>query len=251
MSSIRENKKAWSRYDWKEEGEEWSAPWGNSAAMWNGTIYPRIKSVANVPHILEIAPGYGRCTQYLVNLCERLTVVDLAKNCINFCKKRFSSCSNIEYRVNDGKSLSFLDDNSVDFVFSWDSLVHANDEAISSYLNDLGRKLKPGGHGFIHHSNMASYVDPNSGTLTIENRHWRDTSMSAELFRELCASHGIKCISQEIIDWEPGVLSDAFSLFTRQEGATVEGTKVFENFDFIKEVENVRSTYAHIHPPTL
>jgi SAM-dependent methyltransferase len=153
--------------------------------------------------------------------------------------------------VNDGKSLPFLDDDSIDFVFSWDSLVHANDEAISSYLKDLSRILKPGGHGFIHHSNMATYVDPNSDTLTIENRHWRDTSMTAKRFRELCVACGMKCISQEIVEWEPGVLSDAFSLFTRQEGTAVEDTKVFENFDFLKEVENVRNMYAHIHPPAL
>jgi 2-polyprenyl-3-methyl-5-hydroxy-6-metoxy-1,4-benzoquinol methylase len=248
MSSIKENLKAWSAYDWKEEGDEWSRPWGGSAALWNGTIYPRIQSVGDVPHILEIAPGYGRCTQYLVNLCDRLTVVDLARNCIQSCKKRFSSYPQIEYHVNDGKSLSFIDDNSIDFVFSWDSLVHANVEAISSYLKDLAKKMKSGGYGFIHHSNMGMYQDPNSGVLTVENRHWRDPGMSAKLFREFCTQYGLQCIAQEIVEWEPGVLSDTFSFFAKSVDKSFGETRIFENYNFIKEVENVRVIHNLFSP---
>src|SRR6266852_9871119 len=31
------------KYDWKDAGEEWSEPWGSSAAQWSGTILPRIR----------------------------------------------------------------------------------------------------------------------------------------------------------------------------------------------------------------
>ncbi len=43
------------KYDWREAGEEWSAPWGSSAAQWNGTIFPRIREFLPVGTILEIA----------------------------------------------------------------------------------------------------------------------------------------------------------------------------------------------------
>ena len=48
------------KYDWKEAGEEWSQPWGSSAAQWAGTIFPRIRECLPADTILEIAPGFGR-----------------------------------------------------------------------------------------------------------------------------------------------------------------------------------------------
>ncbi|MFI5251113.1 MAG: class I SAM-dependent methyltransferase [Bacteroidota bacterium] len=248
MPTIKENLKQWSSYDWSEGGDEWSKPWGDSDTMWYGTIYPRIRAVAESNHILEIAPGYGRCTKHLLKMCKKLTVVDLAEKCIDACKKRFSSCNHIRYFVNDGKSLKFLDDNSIDFVFSWDSLVHANDEVFVTYLTQLAKKMKPGGYGFIHHSNMGSYRDEASGFMTAASHHWRDTTMSAKLFRETCAKVGLHCVSQEIIQWEPGILSDTFSLFTRLiEPRNVE-TKIFENHQFMNEVENLRRIRENSDP---
>jgi len=48
------------KYDWTHAGEEWSAPWGSSAAQWDGTIFPRIHDCLPSKTILEIAPGFGR-----------------------------------------------------------------------------------------------------------------------------------------------------------------------------------------------
>src|SRR4030095_4890255 len=53
------------KYDWKEAGEEWSQPWGSSAAQWAGTIFPRIRECLPAGTILEIAHGFGRWTHYL------------------------------------------------------------------------------------------------------------------------------------------------------------------------------------------
>ncbi len=69
-------------------------------------------------------------------------------------KKRFISNDNIEYHINDGKSLEQIQDESIDFAFSFDSLVHAESDVIQAYLEQLGKKLKPDGVGFIHHSNI-------------------------------------------------------------------------------------------------
>ena len=106
--------------------------------LWHGTLLPRIYSVAK-GHILEIAPGYGRCTQYLIPLATQLTVVDLTEKCIEYCKQRFQGHP-IRYHVNDGRSLEFLADDSIDFVFSWDSLVHADEDVMTNYLYQLCKK---------------------------------------------------------------------------------------------------------------
>src|SRR5437867_5041173 len=68
--------------DWKEAGEEWSAPWGSSAAQWAGTILPRIRDFLPTGAILEIAPGFGRWTHYLKDYCQDLWIVDRSSECI-------------------------------------------------------------------------------------------------------------------------------------------------------------------------
>src|SRR6266404_5578223 len=123
MPSIEQNLAEWeTAYSWSQEGEEWSATWGGSESQWYGAIYPRIHAFVPTGTILEIAPGFGRWTQYLKDSCQRLVVVDLSQRCIEACKNRFSSCSHISYHVNDGTSLSMVDNGSIDFAFSFDSL---------------------------------------------------------------------------------------------------------------------------------
>ena len=91
------------------------------------------------------------------SIVQYLAVVDLAEECIKACQQRFASDSHISYFVNDGKSLAMIQDKSIDFVFSFDSLVHAEAEVIEAYLNQLAIKLQPNGIGFIHHSNLGKY----------------------------------------------------------------------------------------------
>lgn len=240
MPTIEENRERWLIYNWSEEGDEWSAEWGGTPYLWYGTIFPRIQAFFPAGSILEIAPGYGRCTQYLLSLCRELTVVDLAEKCINACRERFKTSPYIKYFVNDGKSLDMINNNSIDFVFSWDSLVHAESEVLFSYLKHLATKLKQGGYGFIHHSNIGAFKNPETGELSVENLHWRATSMTAELFREYCNEVGLKCISQEIIGWGGEVLNDCFSLFTREDRKTYHDTEILENKDFMHEAYRLR-----------
>jgi hypothetical protein len=59
--------------------------------------------------------------------------------------------------VNDGRSLDMIEDESIDFVFSFDSLVHADSGTVRSYMLQIARKLRFSGTGFIHHSNLGAY----------------------------------------------------------------------------------------------
>ncbi len=186
------------KYDWREAGEEWSAPWGSSVAQWNGTILPRIRDSLPTGTILEIAPGFGRWTHYLKDYCEKLLVVDKSSECIEACRERFAADSRVRCYLNDGRSLSMIPDSSVDFVFSFDSFVHPDREIVEAYLRELGTKLKIGGKGFIHHSNFGEYADspreripealakPLIKVKILDWAHHRNPGMSAELFRALC-----------------------------------------------------------------
>lgn len=247
MPTVEENLACWSAtYNWDERGDEWSIPWGGTPYLWYGTIYPRLLALTPVDSILEIAPGYGRCTQFLQFMCKNLSIVDISERCIENCKSRFYDNKNIAYHVNDGKSLDCIDDNSIDLVFSWDSLVHAEADVIFTYLEQLSNKIKENGYGFIHHSNLGEYLSE-SGQLTVDNKAWRATSMTAEKFRTYCNEIGMHCVSQEIFKWVSGdSFNDCISMFINKK--CNNETTVYVNENFGSEVERINKCSQLFNP---
>lgn len=217
MPTIEENRAIFERYAWPRGGDEWSDQWGSSRLFFYGTVMPRIAARVPTGHLLEIAPGYGRLTQYLLALCDRYTGVDIAENCVRACRERFSDAAHARFVRGDGRSLDFLEDASIDFAFSFDSLVHADDVALTGYVGDLATKLRPGAYAFLHHSNIGEYVNDGGGEPTVPNPEFRDPTVSAESFRGLSAGAGLDCIAQEIINWHSPHYTDCISLCRRPE----------------------------------
>ena len=259
MPSIDDNQRVWGReYNWSGAGDEWSRMWGGTQALWWGSLYPRINRFIPTGTILEIAPGYGRFTQFLRGCCEQLIIVDLAQNCIDACKARFTHSHNISYHLNDGRSLAMIPDGSLDFVFSFDSLVHAEVDILAAYLCQLRHKLKNDGVGFIHHSNIGEYVNQLAVArampamvrkyacqfgLFVPASTFRAESVTAARFRELCDDAGLYLYSQEIINWAahaPRFLTDCISVFGR--ASLIGQPKVMRNRQFLHEAKLVRST---------
>ena len=136
MPEVDENLRAWTQWDWSQQGDEWSAFWGGTPAMWFGALLPRIHAFVPTGTILEIAPGTS-LDAVPTRLAERLVVVDLTESCIEHCRKRFEESADIVYHVDDGRSLDMVETESVDFTFSFDSLVHAESDVIRAYLERL------------------------------------------------------------------------------------------------------------------
>jgi ubiquinone/menaquinone biosynthesis C-methylase UbiE len=264
MATIEENLRVWNNtYAWPSGGDEWSADFGGTEALWFFVLYPRIHRFVPAAKILEIGPGFGRWTQFLKTQCKSMVAVDISEKCIEQCRARFASEPHIEFCVNDGISLSAVPDTSVDFVFSFDSLVHAEQDVIRAYLFQLARKLSRDGIGFVHHSNIGAYPgrlalldrylkfpptfrrrfltrDAISKLLSINLQAGRARSMTAALFREHCLQAGLKCISQELINWTEGrALIDALSVFARPNSQWDVRSTHMDNNGF---VENARIT---------
>lgn len=201
MPTIDENRLRWNTYDWADGGDEWSEVWGGTSYLWWGAVYPRIQHLLPVPVILEIAPGFGRFTQFLKDFCDEMLLIDLSDRCLDGCRKRFENEQHLSYYLGDGSSLTPIPDRKVDFVFSFDSLVHCESEVIEGYLRELPAKLTATGTGFIHHSNFAALIDPGTGEASCQNEHWRATSVSADSFVQSCRESGLVCTSQELINW--------------------------------------------------
>jgi ubiquinone/menaquinone biosynthesis C-methylase UbiE len=254
MPTVQENLALWGeRYDWSHAGDGWSLAWGGTEQLWGGTLLPRLQPFLPASTILEIAPGYGRCTAYLKDLAERLLLVDLNENCIEACMRRFSDASNIEYHVNDGRSLEMVPDGTIDLVFSWDSLVHVDAASVSAYVEQLARKLTPDGVVFLHHSNAGQHLGllsrllPQRAYLPLErrlNRNWRDPVMSARSFREVCGRSGLVPIVQELIEWRPPrwLLTDCISVATLPGSRHEQPLAVRYNPRFMAEARRLRKT---------
>jgi len=243
MPSIEDNYWAFEvAHDWSRHGEEWSDAWGSTENAWRTTVFPRIREFLDGGVILEIGAGYGRWTHYLQRKAQRLLAVDISPKCIDFCKQRFAGFPNVECFVNDGMSLSMIEDESIDFIFSFDSLVHADPPVLESYIRQAGHKLKSGAFGFIHHSNLGNYASE-LRRKPAANEHWRSRTMTAELFRGYCAAAGLHCIRQELINWGGTKrLGDCFSIFWKE--ARTNDCQIVENGDFMAEVNRARKMLA-------
>ena len=274
MPSIEENVREWNDdYDWHLEGELWSRPWGSAAGQWYGSVYPRVRRFLPASAILEIAPGFGRWTEFLLSHCDTLIGVDLSPRCIEACKQRFAGHDNARFESNDGRSLPMVADSSIDLAFSFDSLVHVEAEVLSDYLRELARVLKPDGVAFLHHSNYGSYqrsaralapLQPAFRPLPSKVRRalgrtgisrgndWRAPSVSAARFAELCNQAGMRCVGQELINWAGGViLLDCISVVTLSQSRWDRPNRVVKNRLFRLEARSIRrSLLAYDSDPT-
>jgi ubiquinone/menaquinone biosynthesis C-methylase UbiE len=125
---------------WIDHEQKWAGNYGSTENIWNKVIFDKIKNFRN-KRILEIAPGYGRMTQFLSILASNLQIVDLNENCIEYTKSKLGHHVN-SYFVNDGKSLP-VGDNSQDLVFSYDSFVHMHQNVIEDYIIRWARIYTP------------------------------------------------------------------------------------------------------------
>lgn len=268
MPDVEANRREWDGdYAWPNGGDEWSVGWGGADAQWHSTLKPRLRRFLPAAAILEIAPGYGRWTRYLVDCCDRYVGVDLSSRAIEACRRRFADVDHAQFHVNDGSSLTGVDDASIDLAFSFDSLVHVEQDVIGAYLYELARVLTADGVAFLHHSNLAAcrpVARPLRLALRVAERalgretagfdHWRGATMSAQRLERLAEEAGLACIGQEVVNWLGGRLIDCISLVTVPGSRWQRPNAVVHNPYFMGEAAS-SARAARIHtdsgaPPT-
>jgi SAM-dependent methyltransferase len=246
MPTLDWNKSTWGKeYNWENKGEEWSKSWGNSEAQWFSSIYARIHRFLPCENILEIACGYGRWSKFLID-CTANTFkgIDLSSECIEYCMENFKN-DITSFIKNDGLSLNEVSDHKYDFIFSFDSLVHANPDTLNTYINQIVPLLKQNGVCFIHHSNFGTLIE--SG-LADENHlgyvHFRDQKSSAKIVREFVIQNGGKILIQEIIDWGGASHLDCFTLFCKNDSFAGFNEIKLVNEKFMSEAEIIKQTHS-------
>jgi len=269
MPTVEKNRSWWGEtYDWPQAGEEWSTRWGGARMQWYGSILPRISAFVPAETILEIAPGYGRWTTFLKDLCKNLIIVDLSEKCIDRCRQRFADCSHISYFVNDGKSLDMVGDCGVDFIFSLDSLVHVDEPVLKAYAAEIAKKLRPNGAAFLHHSNAGEYIrrarvqarlSRHRKLLSLLQRlgiwddvdQWRAPNMTAAKMAMLAQEHNLQCVSQELVTWGTRfALIDCLSTLVAQGSRWSRQKRILRNRGFGLEAKRLSElSRLYVWPP--
>ncbi|MGV0716355.1 class I SAM-dependent methyltransferase [Mycolicibacterium sp. XJ662] len=166
MPTLDWNRQTWGQeHDWARHGDEWddlASYCRRPYAMWKDALVETFMAPYVVDaDVVEIAPGYGRWSEYMAESARSIVLVDINENCLNACRQRFGHFDNFDYQLGDGTSLPVAD-SSVDFVWSFDSFVHMDPDVVRSYVFEIGRVLRPGGSAIVHHADKR----PRSLTLT-------------------------------------------------------------------------------------
>jgi SAM-dependent methyltransferase len=240
VPSLEANQQRWAGHHWSKGGDEWSTLAGGTDRWWHGILLPRLMPMLYrlpaKPHILEIAPGHGRWTQYLLHHAGTLTAIDIDKGCLDACAKRFGG--RMHGVLGDGYTLGGPAERikgPIDFCFSYDSLVHAELDVMGSYLRELSRVLRPGAFAVLHHSNLAECDAPAGAAI-----HWRARSVGAGAIRERALSCDLAVPLQELCTkGSPGdrALIDCITVLRKPAGPLDTSTRVFSNPDFGRQIQ--------------
>lgn len=240
MPDLNWNKTTWgSAYRWQDGGEEWSTAWGGSEAQWFGCLFPRLHRFLPAQRILEIAPGFGRWTRFLIPACDEFVGIDLSAKCVDACRERFKPARHARFIANDGTSLAAVPDSSFDLIFSFDSLVHAEHDVMASYIPQVLRKLSATGVAFLHHSNFLAYGHK------IGAQHGRALTVSADTVAELIKRGDGSVLIQEIVNWGCEHLIDCLTLFARRGAYPSAKSLRLENPVFMGEAKLIQHFQSH------
>lgn len=177
------NRAVWGSWNWSTEGNEWS---NSEISGWKESIVEKllVPFIEQDFTVLEIGPGAGRWTEHLVERAAKLTLVDVTPECINICRTKFAEAGNIEFYVNEGNNLGFLESSSIDRIWSFDVFVHILSADIDRYVAEFARVLRPGGRALIHHSKNGFDSGP-----------WR-SDMTDQRMCQFAKSYGLEVVDQ-------------------------------------------------------
>jgi len=119
----------------------------DASAQANMSLFSKaVSQVEGRESILEIGCGIGRLLKPFASQFAQVYGVDVSPEMIERSKEYTKDTPNITTWANDGSSLHPLEDNSIDYVFSYITFQHIPfATVIETYIRETLRVLKPGG----------------------------------------------------------------------------------------------------------
>jgi SAM-dependent methyltransferase len=135
-------------------GDEWGGP--EFADRIIELVAPYLGAQVDV---LELGCGGGKFSRRLAPRCRSLLCSDISAKMIDHTRATLSARGigeDVDYVVLNGVDFSGVADESADFIFSYDVLLHLPPENVFSYICDARRVLRDNGVFMLHQVNLAS-----------------------------------------------------------------------------------------------
>jgi phospholipid N-methyltransferase len=168
-------------------GVQWGRPDVDPAlrSIRDEYLYPYI----DPDHVaLEIGPGGGRWTKYLLSF-GRVLVVDHYQDLLDELTRSFKAPHLMMIR-NNGTDFPEVTDGSVNFIWSYGVFVHLGQAAIADYLESVPRILAPDANVVLHYADKTKIKAQ-------KNRGFSDND--PEAMRKLVEAAGFE-VAQENTD---------------------------------------------------
>jgi ubiquinone/menaquinone biosynthesis C-methylase UbiE len=116
-----------------------------------------VRRFVNPDHTaLEIGPGGGRWTRYLIEF-QKIYLVDYHAELLTELRKNFHR-PNMDFVKNNGADFPGVPDHSIDFLFSFGVFVHLDLPLIRDYLASMRRILKPTANVVLQYSDKTKIL---------------------------------------------------------------------------------------------
>lgn len=191
--TVQDNLAQWDVRDpWIGDGDGWDGQaraCGVPYADWKAGVMARFMPLfPRRGTILEIGPGHGRWSEFLIGHADLLVLCDIAPNCLDACRRRLTGRGRLRTHLARAADLPADLTAAVDAVWSFDCFVHLSPEDCRHYLGEIARVLRPGGVAVLHHAGRGS-----GGLLRRAVRRcmpWRRGSTSLGATRAAVTDHG-------------------------------------------------------------
>jgi len=245
MPSVEQNIKRWdSKFkDFIQDedyGYRWSMAWGSPLLQWYSTIFPRVVNCLPVQHIYEIGSGLGRWSEFLMNYCKYLTLSDISDQSIRFLEKNYGKNKKVRVVKTIGNKITAK--SKIDFLFSFDSLVHCDYDIICDYIDEFEVNASGKSNYFFHHSNLASCSIEVSEK---KQNGWRSKNVSYINVRKKISEKRLGLVSQELIDW--GAVVDYLDCMTLISNLHNQKPIFIENNKFMNNARKVNAIKGKIY----
>lgn len=137
--------------------------------------------------VLEIGPGGGRWTRYLL-ACRRLYVVDYHGELLAELKKNFSA-PHMVFVQNNGTDFPGVPEAGIDFLFSFGTFVHLDPDLITAYLANIKSILRTGGDVVIQYADQTK-------VLAQHNPAFADTT--PDVMRAMATEAGFQIVEEDL-----------------------------------------------------
>src|SRR4051794_10700887 len=106
--------------------------------------------------VLELGCGGGKFSAHLRKRSGSLVCADISADMLRRTRAHVGEGEDVSYLQLNGRDFGGVAEASVDFIYSYDVLLHLQPQNVFSYLLDARRILRPGGVFMVHAINLAA-----------------------------------------------------------------------------------------------